>query len=104
MSGENQVSNICCVGAGYVGGPTMSVIASKCPEINYIVDINEERISEWNSDKLPIYEPGLDQIVKKRAENLFFSTNIEEAIVDADIIFHIINTHENVWSWCQSGS
>ena len=94
MSGENQVSNICCVGAGYVGGPTMSVIASKCPEIRIdIVDINEERISEWNSDKLPIYEPGLDQIVKEaRGRNLFFSTNIEEAIVDADIIFISVNT------------
>ena len=94
MSGENQVSNICCVGAGYVGGPTMSVIASKCPETRIdIVDINEERISEWNSDKLPIYEPGLDQIVKEaRGRNLFFSTNIEEAIVDADIIFISVNT------------
>lgn len=94
MSGENQVSNICCVGAGYVGGPTMSVIASKCPEIRIdIVDINKERISEWNSDKLPIYEPGLDQIVKEaRGRNLFFSTNIEEAIVDADIIFISVNT------------
>ena len=94
MSGENQVSNICCVGAGYVGGPTMSVIASKCPEIRIdIVDINEERISEWNSDQLPIYEPGLDQIVKEaRGRNLFFSTNIEEAIVDADIIFISVNT------------
>ena len=94
MSGENQVSNICCVGAGYVGGPTMSVIANKCPEIRIdIVDINEERISEWNSDKLPIYEPGLNQIVKEaRGRNLFFSTNIEEAIVDADIIFISVNT------------
>ena len=94
MSGENQVSNICCVGAGYVGGPTMSVIASKCPEIKInIVDINQERISEWNSDQLPIYEPGLDQIVKEaRGRNLFFSTNIEEAIVDADIIFISVNT------------
>ena len=94
MSGENQVSNICCVGAGYVGGPTMSVIASKCPGIRIdIVDINEERISEWNSDQLPIYEPGLDQIVKEsRGRNLFFSTNIEEAIVDADIIFISVNT------------
>ena len=94
MSGENQVSNICCVGAGYVGGPTMSVIASKCPEIRIdIVDINEERISDWNSDQLPIYEPGLDQIVKEsRGRNLFFSTNIEKAIVDADIIFISVNT------------
>ncbi|MEC8659554.1 MAG: nucleotide sugar dehydrogenase [Verrucomicrobiota bacterium] len=94
MSGENQVSNICCVGAGYVGGPTMSVIASKCPEIRIdIVDVNKERISEWNSDQLPIYEPGLEQIVKEsRGRNLFFSTNIEEAIVDADIIFISVNT------------
>ena len=94
MSGKNQVSKICCVGAGYVGGPTMSVIASKCPEIRIdIVDINEERISDWNSDQLPIYEPGLDQIVKEsRGRNLFFSTNIEEAIVDADIIFISVNT------------
>ena len=59
MSEENKVKKICCVGAGYVGGPTMSVIASKCPEIRInIVDINEERISDWNSDQLPIYEPG----------------------------------------------
>ena len=94
MSGKNQVSKICCVGAGYVGGPTMSVIASKCPEIKInIVDINEERISEWNSDQLPVYEPGLDKIVKEsRGRNLFFSTNIEEAIVDADIIFISVNT------------
>ena len=94
MSEENKVKKICCVGAGYVGGPTMSVIASKCPEIRIdIVDINEERISDWNSDQLPIYEPGLDQIVKEsRGKNLFFSTEIEEAIVDADIIFISVNT------------
>ena len=94
MSEENKLKKICCVGAGYVGGPTMSVIASKCPEITInIVDINEERISDWNSDQLPIYEPGLDQIVKEsRGKNLFFSTKIEEAIVDADIIFISVNT------------
>ena len=94
MSEENKVKKICCVGAGYVGGPTMSVIASKCPDIRIdIVDINEERISDWNSDQLPIYEPGLDQIVKEsRGKNLFFSTKIEEAIVDADIIFISVNT------------
>ena len=94
MSEENKVKKICCVGAGYVGGPTMSVIASKCPDIRIdIVDINEERISDWNSDQLPIYEPGLDQIVKEsRDKNLFFSTKIEEAIVDADIIFISVNT------------
>ena len=91
---ENKVKKICCVGAGYVGGPTMSVIASKCPEIRIdIVDINEERISDWNSDQLPIYEPGLDQIVKEsRDKNLFFSSKIEDAIVDADIIFISVNT------------
>ena len=94
MSEENKIKKICCVGAGYVGGPTMSVIASKCPDIRIdIVDINEERISDWNSDQLPIYEPGLDQIVKEsRDKNLFFSTKIEEAIVDADIIFISVNT------------
>ena len=94
MSEENKLKKICCVGAGYVGGPTMSVIASKCPEIRIdIVDINEERISDWNSDQLPIYEPGLDQIVKEsRGKNLFFSTKIEEAIVGADIIFISVNT------------
>lgn len=94
MSEENKVKKICCVGAGYVGGPTMSVIASKCPDIRIdIVDINEERISDWNSDQLPIYEPGLDQIVKEsRDKNLFFSTKIEESIVDADIIFISVNT------------
>ena len=94
MSEENKVKKICCVGAGYVGGPTMSVIASKCPEIRIdIVDINEERISDWNSDQLPIYEPCLDQIVKEsRGKNLFFSTEIEKTIVDADIIFISVNT------------
>ena len=79
--------------------------ASKCPKKINIVDINEERISEWNSDKLPIYEPGLDQIVKEaRGRNLFFSTNIEEAIVDADIIFYQLTLPRAIWSWCQSGS
>ena len=94
MSEENKIKKICCVGAGYVGGQTMSVIAIKCPDIRIdIVDINEERISDWNSDQLPIYEPGLDQIVKEsRGKNLFFSTKIEEAIVDADIIFISVNT------------
>ena len=90
----NDIQRICCVGAGYVGGPTMSIIANKCPDIRIdIVDINEERIAEWNSDKLPIYEPGLDLLVKRaRGKNLFFSTKIEEAIVEADIIFISVNT------------
>ena len=65
--------NICCIGAGYVGGPTITMIASKCPHINVaVVDINRERIDAWNSDTLPVYEPGLDEIVKKsRNQNLF---------------------------------
>ena len=90
----NDIKRICCVGAGYVGGPTMSIIANKCPDIRIdIVDINEERIAEWNSDQLPIYEPGLDLLVKRaRGKNLFFSTKIEEAIVEADIIFISVNT------------
>ena len=67
--------NICCIGAGYVGGPTMSVIAQKCPDIKVtVVDINEDRINHWNSDKLPIYEPGLDEVVQEcRGKNLYFS-------------------------------
>ena len=70
---------ICCIGAGYVGGPTMAMIASKCPHIQVaVVDINQKRIDAWNSDILPIYEPGLDEIVKKsRNENLFFSTEVD---------------------------
>jgi len=85
---------ICCIGAGYVGGPTMSFIASKCPDIRVdVVDINPERIAQWNSDVLPIYEPKLDDIVKKaRNRNLFFSTNAPEAIKNADIIFISVNT------------
>ena len=74
-----KVKNICCIGAGYVGGPTMTVIADKCPHIKVnVVDINQNRIDLWNSKDLnflPIFEPGLDQIVKRcRGKNLFFST------------------------------
>lgn len=85
---------IACIGAGYVGGPTMSVIAYKCPQYKVIVvDINEERIRRWNSDILPIYEPGLDEIVKQvRGKNLFFSTDIKSAIEEASIIFVSVNT------------
>jgi len=91
------IKNICCIGAGYVGGPTMTVMASKCPYLNFnVVDINKERIASWNSDnlsKLPIFEPGLKElIVKTRNRNLFFSTNIKEAIESADIIFISVNT------------
>ncbi|MGC8963930.1 MAG: nucleotide sugar dehydrogenase [Brevinematia bacterium] len=85
---------IACIGAGYVGGPTMAVIAYKCPKYKVIVvDINEERIRRWNSDLLPVYEPGLDEIVKEvRGKNLFFSTDIENAIKEASIIFVSVNT------------
>ena len=88
---------ICCIGAGYVGGPTMSVIASNCPELRVdVVDINKERIDAWNSDdysKLPVFEPGLENIVKKcRDTNLFFSNKVEECISQADIIFISVNT------------
>ena len=86
--------NICCIGAGYIGGPTMAVIAKHCPDrVIRVVDINEKRIAAWNSDELPIYEPGLDEIVKQcRGKNLFFSTDIAEAIRDCDIIFVGVNT------------
>ncbi|KAI9209152.1 UDP-glucose/GDP-mannose dehydrogenase family, NAD binding domain-containing protein [Polychytrium aggregatum] len=85
---------ICCIGAGYVGGPTCAVIAYKCPEVKVtIVDINQNRIDQWNSDILPIYEPGLDEIVKAtRGRNLFFSTAVDEAIIEADLIFVSVNT------------
>ncbi len=85
---------ICCIGAGYVGGPTMAMIAAKCPDIRVdVVDLNEERIAAWNSDELPVYEPGLYDVVKEaRGRNLFFSTDTEAAIVDADIIFVSVGT------------
>jgi UDPglucose 6-dehydrogenase len=85
---------IACIGAGYVGGPTMSVIAYKCPQYKVIVlDIDEERIRRWNSDNLPVYEPGLDEIVKEiRGKNLFFTTDLEGAVKEAEIIFISVNT------------
>jgi len=93
-----RLHNICCIGAGYVGGPTCATIALKCPHVKVtIVDLNEARIAAWNSDDLPIYEPGLDEVVKQcRGKNLFFSTNVEEAIRDADIIFASVNTPTKV--------
>jgi len=86
--------NILCIGAGYVGGPTMAVIAHQCPQYKVtLVDINSQRIAEWNSDRLPIYEPGLDKVVMAaRGKNLFFSTDIENNIREADIIFVSVNT------------
>ena len=92
-----KIRNICCIGAGYVGGPTMTVIANKCPELIVdVVDINKKRIDLWNHEDLnmlPIYEPGLDDLISKsRGKNLFFSTLVEEKIKSADIIFISVNT------------
>lgn len=87
--------NICCIGAGYVGGPTCSVIALKGGENVKVtvVDINQQRIDAWNSDELPIYEPGLDEVVKQcRGKNLFFSTDVPAAVKEAEIIFVSVNT------------
>ncbi len=88
------MANILCIGAGHVGGPTMAVIAKNCPQHRVVVvDINEERIAAWQSDHLPIFEPGLDEIVRQaRGRNLFFSTEIDRQISDADIIFVSVNT------------
>lgn len=85
---------VLCIGAGYVGGPSMAVFAHKCMDYKFIVaDINEERIKAWNSDTLPVYEPGLDDIVKgARGKNLFFTTDIPAGIKEADIIFVSVNT------------
>lgn len=90
----NFEKHILCIGAGYVGGPTMAVIAAKCPQYKVtVVDIDKEKIHAWNSDHLPIYEPGLDELVKKaRDKNLFFSTEIDRNIRQADIIFVSVNT------------
>ncbi|MFV0571582.1 MAG: UDP-glucose 6-dehydrogenase [Xanthomarina gelatinilytica] len=92
-----KIHNICCIGAGYVGGPTMAVIAQQCPHIQVtVVDINEERIKAWNTtdlSKLPVFEPGLDKIVEEaRGRNLFFSTEVDKAIDEADMIFISVNT------------
>jgi len=88
------MANILCIGAGYVGGPTMAVIAKNCPQHRVVVvDINEARIAAWQSDNLPIYEPGLDEVIRcARGRNLFFSTEIEKNIAEADIIFVSVNT------------
>ena len=91
-----QIKNICCIGAGYVGGPTMAVIALKCPDIKVtVVDLNAERIASWNGplENLPIYEPGLAEVVEKaRGRNLFFSTEVDKAIDEAEMIFMAVNT------------
>lgn len=91
-----KITNIACIGAGYVGGPSMVVFAENCPDIKFtIVDKNSEKIKAWNGDinNLPIYEPGLKEIIEKtRDKNLFFSTDIDEAILNAEIIFIAVNT------------
>ena len=85
---------ICCIGAGYVGGPTMAMIAKKCVDTKVtVVDLNQDRIDAWNSDQLPIYEPGLLDVVKSaRGRNLFFTTDIDQTLQDSDIIFISVNT------------
>jgi UDPglucose 6-dehydrogenase len=92
-----NITKICCIGAGYVGGPTMAVIAQKCAHIQVtVVDLNTERIAAWNDEdvnNIPIYEPGLSQIVSEtRGKNLFFSTEVEKAIDEAELIFISVNT------------
>lgn len=91
---EKFKKTILCIGAGYVGGPTMAMIAHKCPQYKVnVVDINPERIDQWNSDNLPIYEPGLYEVVASaRNRNLFFSTDVETGIKESDIIFVSVNT------------
>jgi len=89
-----EAMKICCIGAGYVGGPTMAMIAHKCADTEVtVVDLNAERIAAWNSGDLPVYEPGLEEIVaQNRNKNLFFSTEVDEKVREADIIFISVNT------------
>lgn len=91
---DNYDLKICCMGAGYVGGPTMAVIAKMCPKVRVcVVDLSQKQIDAWNTDNLPIYEPGLLDVVKcSRGRNLFFSTNIDEEIKLADVVFISVNT------------
>ncbi len=94
VDSPSTTKKICCIGAGYVGGPTMAMIAHRCPNIEvHVVDINEKRIAAWNSDELPIYEPGLHEIVVGcRGKNLRFSTDVENTIRESDMIFISVNT------------
>ena len=102
-----KINKICCIGAGYVGGATMAVIALKCPNIKVsVVDINKQRIDSWNGplDQLPVYEPGLREIVGKvRGKNLFFSTNINDAILNSEMILwqliHRLKLKGKVLEW-----
>jgi len=92
-----KITNICCIGAGYVGGPTMAVVAKQCPDIKVtIVDLNEARIAAWNDpdvNNIPVYEPGLSDVVAEaRGRNLFFSTDVDQAIAEAEMVFISVNT------------
>ncbi len=91
-----KIKNICCIGAGYVGGPTMAVIALKCPQIKVtVVDKNQDKIKAWNTknlNSLPVFEPGLKDIIKKvRDKNLFFSSDMKSAIDKSEMIFLIVS-------------
>lgn len=95
--GSTGIERVCCIGAGYVGGPTMAVIADRCPDVQVtVVDLNAERIDAWNHPdlaRLPVYEPGLDAVVgRARGRNLHFSTGVEAAIAAADMVFISVNT------------
>ena len=97
MTTSGPIRSICCIGAGYVGGPTMAVIADRCPHITVtVVDLNAERIAAWNHEdlsRLPVYEPGLDAVVgRARGRNLHFTTAVDDAIAGADMIFLSVNT------------
>jgi UDPglucose 6-dehydrogenase len=94
MADKKFEKNLLCIGAGYVGGPTMAMIAHKCPQYKVtVVDVVQEKINAWQTDDLPIYEPGLLELVKSaRGKNLFFSTDIDKGIKEADIIFISVNT------------
>lgn len=91
---KDAALKVCCIGAGYVGGPTMAMIASKCPEVQVtVVDVDEPRIDAWNSDQLPLYEPGLKEVVDQaRGRNLHFSTDVDGSIRAADVIYIAVNT------------
>lgn len=94
MSSSTDSLRICCIGAGYVGGPTMAMIAKQCPDIPVsVVDLNQSRIDQWNSDVLPVYEPGLKEVVQEaRGRNLSFSTDVETGIRNSNMIFISVNT------------
>ena len=97
MKSNLKIRNVCCIGAGYVGGPTMAVFADKCPNIKFVVvDKNKNRIYVWNSENaksLPVFEPGIEKIIRKtRGENLFFTSDLQQSISNADMVFISVNT------------